>query len=330
MLRKQWDVFRKRLAQNHTMVNLIWFVICVAAAYTIVQALNETSGLDARPSYIMILCLGWMVLCTVLFHKVIVGGSLLLAGLSGFALYVMHRYHEETLFLLQEEVYHGVRDFIYWASSFYMLAYPRNAVYEGYLAVMLTGLTCMMIYFFGFRRKLFFPVFLFGFVTFCTQWAVGFYASNVTFYFFIGLMTFGYIWNIYSKNIEKFEYSNIHSSRIYSARKFLKCLMPLCIICLLIAFLLPISQMPIQWPWLYERVNQASSYFYETFYFQRVDQFGLNTTGFSSGESFLSGPVRLNQTKVLSVKTDNPRLYLKGSIKDLYTGNSWRSNEPER
>jgi transglutaminase-like putative cysteine protease len=84
---------------------------------------------------------------------------------------------------------------------------------------------------------------------------------------------------------------------------------------------------PIRWEWLYNRVEQISDFYWENYNYHTVDNFGLNTTGFSEGESFLSGPVRINYTHVMTVRTSDASLYLKGNGKNLYTGASWKSSD---
>ena len=117
------------------------------------------------------------------------------------------------------------------------------------------------------------------------------------------------------------------SNGIFSPLRFLLYALPVILMAILLTNALPAPDSPIRWEWLYERVDQASSFYRDNYIFHTVDNYALNTTGFSEGESFLSGPVRINYTPVLAVRTENPSIYLKGNGKSEYTGNSWKSAE---
>ncbi|WP_461613746.1 transglutaminase-like domain-containing protein [Clostridium sp. Marseille-QA1073] len=55
-------------------------------------------------------------------------------------------------------------------------------------------------------------------------------------------------------------------------------------------------------------------------------KFTINSSGYSNSEKKLGGPITLNKQEVFRVKSPKP-YYLKGSVKDYYTGSSWSAME---
>ena len=105
-----------------------------------------------------------------------------------------------------------------------------------------------------------------------------------------------------------------------SSGQFILHAAPFCALIVAISFIIPAKPKPIEWKWLdtkinnlYHRITNGDIYVSE--------YFSVSSTGFGEN-SILGGKVRLDKTQVL--KVDSPeRVYLKGSVRDIYTGSSW-------
>lgn len=109
--------------------------------------------------------------------------------------------------------------------------------------------------------------------------------------------------------------------------KMLLFTVPVVLIPILIAFIIPKSDYPIQWPWLDDRINNVFTYFEQRFNYIELENFSLSSIGFSNEKTKrLGGPVSPSNIEVLKVKTKN-RTYLRGAVYFWYEDSTWtRSN----
>ena len=98
-----------------------------------------------------------------------------------------------------------------------------------------------------------------------------------------------------------------------------------------LALLLPKSYNYLKWPWLQEKVythfpfvEELRSYDTYTRKSGNASLFDFSITGYQLGGSKLGGPVYIDHSKVMTVKSDEPT-YLRGNVKHIYTGDSWQS-----
>ncbi len=100
---------------------------------------------------------------------------------------------------------------------------------------------------------------------------------------------------------------------------------PVAILVLLIASAFGVKNMPIQWPWLDEKVNLWYWTLHEKYNVDRYDKFSLEKTGFGD-PARLGGPVFPDYTPIMVVKSPS-RVYLRGAVYDEYTGVGWNKTE---
>jgi len=299
----------------------IKFILAVALSFSIIYAAVRTSGLGVTPQTIFMYCLALTIFFSILMHNAYVANGLILASIAAGGIYIYNLHRTEQLENYRIIASYYFRRYTYWAASFFYTGQPHIENFEFILFMIICSAVCLFVYFVTIKRYLFPLMFAAGFATFCVQWCFGFFAGLLPFVIFICVTIVGYIWFIYLKN--RSQYGDW--SALFSPAKFLKSLTPLFLSMALLITIFPTPDGPIRMQWLYDFLNNATTGFYDRFYYYRVDSFALNTTGFSGGESFLSGPVRINNTHVLTVVTDDPALYLKGNGKEIYTGNSWKN-----
>ncbi len=98
-----------------------------------------------------------------------------------------------------------------------------------------------------------------------------------------------------------------------------------------IALLLPKSSNYIQWPWLQQKVYNAFPFVEELRSYDNYSRrsgkaslFSFSFTGYQEDNERLGGPVNLSGKKIMTVYADSSS-YLRGSVKHIYTGNSWNT-----
>ncbi|MCR3956174.1 MAG: DUF3488 and transglutaminase-like domain-containing protein [Gudongella sp.] len=101
------------------------------------------------------------------------------------------------------------------------------------------------------------------------------------------------------------------------------------IIIALLASTLPGTSDYIRWPWLNEKVTSAFPAIEELRSGESVRRvsgnaqgFDFSTTGFQADSTRLGGPVKLDDTVVMSIRGDRVN-YLRGNVRHTYTGTGW-------
>lgn len=103
------------------------------------------------------------------------------------------------------------------------------------------------------------------------------------------------------------------------------------LIIVILALIIPKSNYYIEWPWLQQKVSNKFPFVEELRSYDdyirssgKAYLFDFSMTGYHGGTSRLGGPATLNSKTIMSVYTDEPT-YLRGSIRQKYTGYSWES-----
>lgn len=97
---------------------------------------------------------------------------------------------------------------------------------------------------------------------------------------------------------------------------------PAAIIPIILIMMIPKNDLPIQWPWLDQKIMKAIQYIEQRFSYSNIEFFSLSTTGFNGFSERLGGPVRPSNTIVMDV-TGEKRTYLRGAAYTWYENNMW-------
>jgi len=99
------------------------------------------------------------------------------------------------------------------------------------------------------------------------------------------------------------------------------------------ALIIPKTSNTISWPWLQDKaysifpgmedLRSANDYTRKS---GEAGEFDFSKTGYQRQSSRLGGPVRISDKKVMTVYGEGP-FYLRGNIRDNYTGKLWQSSE---
>lgn len=216
-------------------------------------------------------------------------------------------------------VYYYIQVFFIWIYNFMNDAQSYNSVNALICVIFISIVVSLCVYIFTVRRLRFPLLFISGVGLFAIQGIFNFFSSLTAFYIFCIMMIFYYMKHIHKKNsaVDKNEYAG--------QMGFLYSVLPLVILIGVLTFILPTSREPVHWRWLdkqydafMEMLDNPNS---DPMIF---DVFSLSSTGFGEHNNILGGKVKLNKTSVLKVESPR-RLYLKGVIKNIYTGKAWLS-----
>lgn len=98
-----------------------------------------------------------------------------------------------------------------------------------------------------------------------------------------------------------------------------------------IALILPKSYNYLQWPWLQEKIYTSFPFVEELRSYNSFSRktgeatlFNFSITGYQGETSRLGGPVILSDKKIMTVYADSSN-YLRGNVRQIYTGNAWET-----
>lgn len=293
------------------------FILALGLCFSFVYTLTTSMGLKYPPLYIAaaISCL-FILYGLISYNKLVfrISGAILTAAALGAAFLLFRRLGAEVLLQYLES-------FIDWFYRFIML---QENIYNPTYNLILSALACvfisLFIFFFTFKKFSFIIILIAGSALFSSQWMLDFLVSHMSFYLFVFEILIYYFKHIYSKNssreVNEYAYSAVFT--FYT--------LPVCIIVLLIAFLIPAQSKPIEWKWLDKKINNMYHLISNSDSMFKFDYFSVASTGFGEDDGSLGGKVKKDKTYVMKVDAPRP-LYLKAAVKDIYTGSSWLESD---
>ncbi len=284
-------------------------------AFSLIYAL--TTALNFKFSiYTIILftAVSFILLAVVFINKTSIKISVFLAALSviGTAAY----------FLISKGwdiVYYYVQVFFIWIYNFMNNAQSYNEGYALISVIFISVVVSFFVYLFTVRRLRFPLLFISGVGIFVIQGMFNFFSSLPAFFIFCTMMIFYYMKYIHNKN------SKTHNNEYAGQFGFISAVLPLVLLIGVLTFILPTSREPVHWKWLDKQYDALVKLLDNPNSRPLVfDVFSLSSAGFGENYNVLGGKVKLNKTTVLKVESPR-RLYLKGVIKNIYTGKAWLS-----
>jgi len=211
-----------------------------------------------------------------------------------------------------------VQDFFIWCTG-YINGYENpSPAYQILFSSILSLFISLVIYIFTIRKNCFIFILAGSSALFVYAWASKRPFSFSAFYLYLLTILIYYLKNIYT--------TNYHKSKNDYAKPaiFILWIGLFCSLVFMLSYIIPASSEPIQWNWLDQKVNS----FIEKFYYSSYSYFSLESVGFGDSAEHLGGPVYLDDTHVLNVKS--PRLvYLRGASHDFFNGSTWKSTDKE-
>jgi len=182
-------------------------------------------------------------------------------------------------------------------------------------------IVALPVYFFLIRRFRFYILFTPGLIFFMTVWGLNRHVDKLSFYIFIAVAIVCYIRHIYLINSK----NNRSSEETLNSGSMLIHFMPIALVVILVSTTVTVSEKPIEWPWLDNKIYNLWWDMQKKLSVDRYDTFSLAKTGFGN-PSRLGGPVHADNTPILFVNAPT-RVYLRGAVYDSYTGAGWQMAE---
>ena len=291
--------------------------LALLMSFSLVYALTTSLNFTCKYSEILITLFCVLSACFLIFYsKTSMKVSAAVIGIPVVLIVVLLFYNRAL-----GEVTDSFVSLFTWVVGYINESEPLYKSFQLYLLVVICIFTGLTVYFLTVKRFGFYILLVCGTAIFIIQWIFNLMVSRVPFYLYMVFILTYYFRHIYNRN------SKISPNEYVSPAAFALWALPLCTLVVFIGLQIPDKEKPIEWPWLDKKIivvfnkNGIGSSKHRVF-----DYFSLSATGFSSKNKILGGKVKLDKTMVLRV--DSPRrVYLKGSISNIYTGSSWESSD---
>ncbi|MFZ5351613.1 MAG: transglutaminase-like domain-containing protein [Bacillota bacterium] len=301
---------------------IFYYGIILLIILTFNFAVKDLSNMDI--SYLKLILLSIPItvaaMLIVYFPIIIPVVVMLLGGYAGYlAIYEM-----EVLV----GYYWKVSDFIYWLQG-YIIGYEAfDLKYTILFSIVYAAFTAIIISLLTISKKGSFIQIVLGTAAHSFFWFM--YVGRAKLYLFIFLFAsiLLYTYKVYKKKSgEWLKTGSIAESDI--GRKWVAYSSVIIIMSLLSAYFMPFNIKPVRWEWLNNKVIDIFPFVLDW----RNDALDSYSYGFhsrfSSGfqgsrSSRLGGPILLDESIMLNVSTSSKEaIYLRGVVKDVYTGYSW-------
>lgn len=240
------------------------------------------------------------------------------------------------MYYYQNETYMGIlnnfSEFINWSSRFMTGLTFLHDVFFNILLSLIVFILSLITSFLIYKSKGVYVLMTLGTLVFIVRWFQ--YSDSAIIYgvFYIIFILMLFTFNRYLKKEKSWEESGkeikpniLRNWVIYSTL--------VCIVVVFIAAATPRNFSPVTWRWLDENLQGKMDYFAKwrnskktSFGYGNEMKFDLTLTGFQGEYKRLGGPVKQSNILVMVVDSDEP-IYLKGRVKDFYTGSYWKSTE---
>ena len=220
-------------------------------------------------------------------------------------------------------VYIKITSTFLWFTGFINKVEPLNMEYQNYVLLALSMGVSLIVYIYTVKRFNFYVLLIGGVSLFVAQWLLEYFIIYLSFYVFVFFILVCYFKHIYLKNTAAGQ-----SSSSPAPAGFLLFSAPICALVFLFAYFMPASDKPLEWNWMNTKISSAQN-FVQTNYNIESEYFSIYSTGFSEESSRLGGNISLNNTLVMKVDSPEGGIYLKGAVRDIYTGYSWESSDSE-
>jgi len=304
-------MMRKSILVNYT-VNII---LCILTSFSMVYALTSTLNFhDYTPAVILkYISVMTAVFAIVFYNKLSFISSIAIAAIS---LPIAFLKSEGNARLVSIP---GIQEYISWMEGYTAGYYLLDKTYEAFTVFLLCFFITIAVYVLTCKWHDIFGVLVGGTALFVCQWILDYFVSYLSFFIYLFVIVVYYFRFVHLRRFKKKnnEYSD---SALFSLN-----VMPVSLIILLTAAVIPAKKEPLNISWLTKNVNRIVNYVNERVFINDQNQyFSISSSGFGDG-SLLGGSVNTDKTHVLSVKSPRP-LYLKAVTCSTYTGYSWKGS----
>lgn len=295
---------------NLSFKNMVLHIFSLLFSFCIVNQLNCALELKVNLIWILFFILFFTTLFNVFTDNISLSKKFYSRALSIFAALLLIG----LPFGITAKFISIIRNFIIWCYE-YFNGYENIIVkYQFAFIILLSLLTCLFTYFFIYKKSNLIVVLSVSLLIHALSWAYDMPFDYICFYIFCITAIMYFFTDVY---INKFNNTDNYSGLKYS----IIWISVLCAIIFIISYKIPSSDLPIQFPWLDEKINAV---FDEGIW--SYDFFSFNKAGYGDRDAKLGGKANLDFTPVLEVTTPY-YTYLRGNSYDYYDGTKWISTD---
>jgi hypothetical protein len=292
------------------------FIIAAALSFSFVYAFSSTLEIDYSAKNVFLLVCFILVIYSISFiNKQAIKISVTLIALAAvgsiFYYYINPKDFQEFCSKI-ELVFSWIRKFRH-GEALLGMEYQRS------ILIVLALIISLVVYIFAIKKFNFYILLIGGVSIFVGQWMIRYFIIYFSFYVFLSFILVCYFKHIYVRNTRK-----NHELKAVTAN-FLMFSIPICAIVLISAYYMPASENPVQWSWMDSKVEVINRYIKTNFNVVNSEYFSINSTGFGKDGTKLGGNISLNDTIVMKVDSSEGDIYLKGAVREVYTGDSWEN-----
>jgi Transglutaminase-like enzymes, putative cysteine proteases len=292
------------------------FIIAAALSFSFVYAFTSTLEIDYSAKNVFFLVCFVLAIYSILFiNKLAIKISvafIVFAAVDSIFYYYINPQEFKAL-------YNKIVLIFSWLRKFNAGGALLGREYQKYILIVLTLIISLAVYIFAIKKFNFYILLIGGVSIFAAQWIIGYFVIYFSFYVFLGFILICYFKHIYVRNSKK---SNILRA---APGKFLLFSMPICAIVFILAYYIPANEKPMKWSWLDSKIEFVDRYIKSNFIVGNSEYFSINSTGFGKDSTKLGGNIFLSDTIVMKVDSSEGDIYLKGAVRDRYTGDSWEN-----
>lgn len=297
------------------------FIIAAALSFSFVYAFSSTLEIDYSAKNVFLLVCFVLAIYSILFiNKQAIKISLTLIAVATVGGIFYYYINPEEF----KELYSNILLVFSWLEKFRHGEALLGIEYQRAILIVLVLIISLVVYIFAIRKFNFYILLIGGMSIFVGQWMIKYFIIYFSFYVFLSFILICYFKHIYLRNARR---SDALQGRTAC---FLLFSIPICAIVLISAYYMPVSEKPIQWSWMDSKVEAVESYIKANFNVRNSEYFSINSTGFGKDGTKLGGDISLNDTIVMKVDSSEGDIYLKGAVRDIYTGDSWGDSMGEQ
>lgn len=290
-------------------------LLILLMSFSLVLALTDSAGFKYGSINMLLILFAFIVIWFIIFFNkttLILTGLLSASALILSTAYVLYKRLWSIIFSQFFEILNWLYDYFNGTDSIVQK-------YMELSTILLCGIISLLLVLFTIKKFNFYIILIGGIALFSVQWILGFFTSKTSFYIFLFTILIYYLrWVLHRRSFDvPGEYAERGIFSFYVA--------PLCLAAVLISLLLPFSDKPLEWKWFDQKVADVYDFFTSRHDNLNFEYFSIGKTGFGTNTGKLGGKVSLDYTLAMTVKTDH-RVYLKGTVRDTYLGNSWITN----
>lgn len=298
---------------------LFYNLLAILYSWSVIFSLNYSLNLCVGKLKVFYICVVFMLIFNIWFFNKITTISCFLISLGAFSYYI-HNIIETELYM---EYYKKLYRFAEWFYHFIILEEPLDERFGFYIVLFIGFATCIYAFMAFVKKFWLYSAFFWGVFYSFSMAFLGYnvYFPGIVVYIFCMVCMFAR--NAYRRKI-------ISADMIKSGPEYQYVLwsIPLAlIIALSTSVFSRLNWLP---DWKYRSAGIYVPGWVETNFrrfikwYNSSDKFSFIVTGFQPNRQYLGGNITLDDSLVMNVNSNN-RIYLKGSIRDYYTGKGWIS-----